>query len=327
MAKRPIIKIVLAKNGGSGKTTLLDSIIDYHIITRNRKTCCLDWNLNNMDLLKMRFYADYGKTDADVKKNFFYRELKDKKSKKVLKTYAPLNPRVLQDSDFWEYLLMLYDLIKKETICCIDTRMDIARIVPIKPIDLSKLKDVKIEFYYILGWVYSGNLNTLEVDNELKNFFEACEWIAKNIPHSELIFVWNVNEQDKPRKLFYRKIGWSVYGEYSKRLKHATNYAYLTYKTLIKLMNKYNFYKTGEVNSNDIPELWEPLFVQFLNVIKKNQAIRNWLLIPEKVNMAYNTDSGLVAKKGVLKAIRASRKQFFDYVAAFEKMRDRLVYK
>ena len=327
MGKKPIIKIMTGKNGGSGKTTILDSIMDYHIITRNRKTCCLDWNLNNMDLIKMRFYSDCSNAKADVKENFFYRELKDKKSKKVLKFYSPVNPRLLQDNDFWEYLVKLYDLIKKETICCIDTRMNIDRIIPTKPVDLSPLKGVKIEFYYILGWVYSGNLNNSDVDNELQNFYDACEWIAKHIPNSEIIFVFNVNEQNKPKKLFYRKVGWSVYSEYEKRLKKAKSTALLTYKTLIKFMDKYSFHKTGELDTNDIPELWEPLFVKFLNLLKNKQVIRNWLLIPEKVNMSYTTDSGIVAKKGILKAIRASRQQLANYIKQFEQMRDKLVYK
>lgn len=310
------IKIVCGKHGNTGKTLLSTSLLIYHL-NKNRKTAALDWNLNNPDLFYSLFFFE--KEDSRKVKNFIYEELSVNKTKKKLRVYWAQDSESLQDSDFWEYLDSLYPIIEKQTICVVDTRVDITRLPNWKQ-DVSsvskRLNKAKIEIYYIMGWRY--------LPDEIAAMESSIKWLHKNFKDVEIIFVWNVYEQTKPRKLFWKKLGWSVYGEYEKRLKKADKRAELVFLTLTNLMRKYSFYKVRGLDPDEIPELWEPLFKAIFNRLEENEVVQNWLLIPEKTDMVYTSDVNVVGRKGDLKMVQDSRKQFYKYVKEFEGMRDRL---
>jgi len=310
-----IFKIICGKAGGTGKTLLATSEIIYSL-NRNKKTVCVDWNLNNPDLSNSLYFFD--KIDAKRLTNgFLFKEVTVNNTQKRLKLFTPIEPRILDDKDFWKYMQELYNYVKDETICIVDTRVDLTRLQGLTSCMDTVLNSItRIEIYYIMGWKYEPE--------EIELLEKACVWLKENIPNVEIIWVWNVHEQTRPRKLFWKKIGRSIYGEYELKLKNADHWKTLSFNTLFKLMNKYKFYKIKGLKGDEIPELWEPLFNNLLSLVNENTVIYNWLLIPEKTNMVFSSDLNTIGRKGNIKTVQIAREKFYNYIKNFEMMRDRI---
>ena len=304
------IKIICGKNGGCGKTRLMVAETIYNV-RKNRKVVTFDWNLNNPDFLAIMHFFDKINTKEDPM--FMSTEVYVDNTQKKMKLFFPNKAQEVQDDEFWHYLYNVYQKSLDDTIMVVDTRVDVTRL-PVwnGSFKMSNFNDVKIEIYYIWGWVYR--------DEELSLLKKSMEWLEKNIKNIEIIHVWNVYEQKKPRKLFK-----GIHKEYNKMLGN-TRPLKLTTNTLTDLIEHLDLtYDTLRgIDANEIPELWEPLFGRLIDKAGKYGCIMNWLFIPEKIDMAFGTDADVMANRSNIRSIQQNMKKFYDYIYVAEKMRDRL---